>query len=48
MSVRTQVLLWTLQRLSAAVLAVCVVAHLVTMIYALLGLALVIAGERRG
>jgi len=33
-SVRAQVLLWTLQRLSAAVLAVCVVAHLVTMIYA--------------
>jgi succinate dehydrogenase hydrophobic anchor subunit len=28
-SVRAQVLLWTLQRLSAAVLAVCVVAHLV-------------------
>ena len=34
MSVRAQVLLWTMQRLTAAVLAVCVVAHLVTMIYA--------------
>jgi fumarate reductase subunit C len=33
-SVRTQVLLWTAQRITAAVLAVCVVAHLVTMIYA--------------
>ena len=34
MSFRTQVLLWTAQRVSAAVLALCVVAHLVTMIYA--------------
>jgi fumarate reductase subunit C len=34
MSVRIQVLLWTAQRVSAAVLALCVVAHLVTMIYA--------------
>jgi fumarate reductase subunit C len=34
LSVRSQVLLWTLQRASAAVLAVCVVVHLVTMIYA--------------
>ena len=34
MSIRTQVLLWTAQRLSAAVLALCVVVHLVTMIYA--------------
>jgi fumarate reductase subunit C len=33
-SVRTQVLLWTAQRASAAVLAVCVVIHLVTVIYA--------------
>jgi fumarate reductase subunit C len=33
-SVRAQVLLWTAQRVSAAVLALCVVAHLVTMIYA--------------
>jgi fumarate reductase subunit C len=34
MSVRTQVLLWTAQRASAAVLAVCVIVHLVTIIYA--------------
>jgi fumarate reductase subunit C len=34
MSVRAQVLLWTAQRISAAVLAVCVVVHLVTIIYA--------------
>ena len=34
MSVRAQVLLWTAQRVSAAVLAVCVVVHLVTIIYA--------------
>ena len=34
MSVRAQVLLWTAQRASAAVLALCVVVHLVTMIYA--------------
>ena len=34
MNVRTQVLLWMAQRLSAAVLAVCVIVHLVTMIYA--------------
>ncbi len=33
-SVRTQVLLWTAQRISAAVLAVCVAVHLVTIIYA--------------
>lgn len=33
-SVRAQVLLWTAQRASAAVLAVCVVVHLVTIIYA--------------
>ena len=33
-SVRTQVLLWTAQRLSAAILAVCVIVHLVTVIYA--------------
>jgi fumarate reductase subunit C len=31
---RTQVLLWTAQRASAAVLAVCLVVHLVTIIYA--------------
>ena len=34
MNVRTQVLLWTAQRASAAVLAICVVVHLVTIIYA--------------
>jgi len=31
---RTQVLLWTAQRASAAVLALCVLVHLITMIYA--------------
>ena len=34
MSARAQVLLWTAQRVSAMVLALCVVVHLVTMIYA--------------
>ncbi|MBI3045129.1 MAG: succinate dehydrogenase [Betaproteobacteria bacterium] len=34
MNVRTQVLLWAAQRVSAAVLAVCVLVHLVTIIYA--------------
>ena len=34
MSVRTQVLLWTAQRASAVILAVCVIVHLVTIIYA--------------
>jgi fumarate reductase subunit C len=34
MNTRTQVLLWTAQRASAAVLAVCVVVHLVTIVYA--------------
>ena len=34
MSIRTQVLLWTAQRLSAFVLAACVLVHLVTIIYA--------------
>jgi fumarate reductase subunit C len=34
LSIRTQVLLWTAQRASAAVLAVCVIIHLVTIIYA--------------
>jgi len=32
--VRAQVLLWTAQRVSAMVLAVCVLVHLVTIIYA--------------
>lgn len=34
LSVRAQVLLWAAQRASAAILAVCVVVHLVTIIYA--------------
>ena len=34
MNVRTQILLWTAQRVSAAVLAACVLVHLVTIIYA--------------
>ena len=32
--VRTQILLWTAQRASAAVLAACVLVHLVTIVYA--------------
>ena len=35
MNTRTQVLLWTAQRASAVVLAVCVVVHLVTIVYAI-------------
>ena len=34
MRLRTQVLLWSAQRASAAVLAVCVLVHLITIIYA--------------
>jgi len=34
MSVRSQTLLWTAQRVSAAVLAICVIVHLLTIIYA--------------
>ena len=34
MNVRAQVMLWTAQRASAMVLALCVVVHLATMIYA--------------
>ncbi|MBI2296859.1 MAG: succinate dehydrogenase [Betaproteobacteria bacterium] len=34
LSIRAQVLLWTAQRASAVVLAVCVIIHLVTIIYA--------------
>ena len=34
MNVRSQVLLWTAQRASAALLAVCVVVHLITIVYA--------------
>ena len=34
LSIRTQVLLWAAQRVSAAVLAICVIVHLITIIYA--------------
>jgi fumarate reductase subunit C len=34
MSTRSQVMLWTAQRISAFVLAICVIVHLVTIIYA--------------
>ena len=34
LGVRAQVLLWTAQRISAFVLAICVIVHLVTIIYA--------------
>ena len=34
MNIRAQVLLWAAQRISAAVLALCVLAHIITMIYA--------------
>ena len=34
LGIRAQVLLWTAQRISAAILAVCVIIHLVTVIYA--------------
>lgn len=37
MRVRLQVWLWLAQRVSAAVLALCIVVHLVTMIYAVRG-----------
>ncbi|MNC84767.1 Succinate dehydrogenase/Fumarate reductase transmembrane subunit [compost metagenome] len=37
LGVRAQVLLWTAQRASAAVLAVCVIVHLFTVIYAVNG-----------
>ena len=37
MRVRQQVWLWLAQRVSAAVLAVCIVVHLATMIYAVRG-----------
>ena len=37
MSFRAQALLWVAQRASAAVLALCVVVHLATMIYAIRG-----------
>lgn len=34
MNTRAQVLLWAAQRISAAVLALCVLVHIITMIYA--------------
>ena len=37
MSVRSQTLLWMMQRASAAVLGICVLVHLATMIYAVRG-----------
>ncbi len=37
MSVRTQSILWIAQRVSAAVLGLCVLVHLATMIYAVRG-----------
>jgi fumarate reductase subunit C len=37
LGLRTQVLLWGAQRASAAVLALCVVVHLVTIVYAVRG-----------
>ena len=37
MSTRSQVYLWAAQRLSAMVLALCVVVHLITLIYAVRG-----------
>src|SRR6187401_1012239 len=50
MSVRSQVLLWTAQRASAAVLAICVLVHLATIIYAVRGglSAAEILGRTRG
>jgi fumarate reductase subunit C len=49
-SVRGQVLLWTAQRASAAVLAACVLVHLATVIYAVRGglSAAEILGRTRG
>jgi fumarate reductase subunit C len=35
LSLRTQVLLWAAQRVSAAVLAICVLVHLATIVYAM-------------
>jgi len=49
-SVRRQTVLWVAQRASAAVLAMCVVVHLATMIYAIQGglTAAEILGRTRG
>ena len=50
MTFRNETLLWMLQRASAAVLALCVVVHLATMIYAIRGglSAAEILGRTRG
>ncbi|HXF68019.1 MAG TPA: succinate dehydrogenase [Burkholderiales bacterium] len=50
MNVRSQVLLWAAQRASAAVLAVCVIVHLATIVYAVRGglSAAEILGRTRG
>ena len=50
MNTRIQVLLWTAQRASAAVLALCVVVHLATIVYAVRGglSAAEILGRTRG
>lgn len=50
MSIRAQTLLWGAQRASAAVLALCVIVHLATMIYAVQGglTAAEILGRTRG
>lgn len=50
MNIRAQVLLWGAQRLSGAVLALCVIVHLVTLIYAVRGglTAAEILGRTRG
>jgi fumarate reductase subunit C len=50
LSARTQTLLWVAQRASAAVLAVCVIVHLATIIYAVQGglSAAEILGRTRG
>jgi fumarate reductase subunit C len=50
MNARAQTLLWVAQRVSAAVLALCIVVHLATMIYAVRGglSAAEILGRTRG
>jgi len=50
MSAKTQTYLWLIQRLSAAVLALCVLVHLATLIYAVRGglSAAEILGRTRG
>lgn len=50
MSTRREVMLWTAQRVTAAILAICVIVHLVTIIYAVRGglTAAEILGRTRG